>query len=111
MMKMKQIRSVLTMLAILTILSCCNSWAVQNSSAPAAVLPPQQDLLARHYQEGEKLSYHMKASNRNRVRTLTYEIQADGVVKQNAAGFFEEYAWSGLLIDGKPVALPARDRK
>ena len=35
-------------------------------------------LLQRKYKEGEKLSYHMKASNRERERTLLYEIQADG---------------------------------
>jgi hypothetical protein len=109
MMKTKPIHSVLAGLATITILSL-NSWAIQGSSARAAAPPAQQDLLARHYQEGEKLSYHMKASNRNRVRTLTYEIQADGVVKQNAAGFFEEYAWSGLLVDGKPVTLPASNQ-
>src|SRR5258708_15204465 len=94
------------MFAAITLLSCLSSWAIQNSpTVPAAA--PQQDLLTRHYREGEKLSYHMKASNRNRERTLLYEIQADGVVKQNAAGFFEEYAWSGLIINGKPVVLPA----
>jgi hypothetical protein len=94
------------MLAIVALLSVFKLWAFQNSTA-ADTPPAQQDLLARHYQEGEKLSYHMKASNRNREKTLLYEIQADGVVKQNAAGFYEEYAWSGLIVNGKPMVLPA----
>ncbi|HJT53512.1 MAG TPA: hypothetical protein VJ848_06650, partial [Candidatus Angelobacter sp.] len=39
--------------------------------------------------------------------TLHYEIQADGLVKKDANGYFEEFAWSGLIVDGKPVTLPA----
>ena len=38
--------------------------------------------MTRHYTEGEKLSYHMKATNQDRHGTLRYEIQADGVVKK-----------------------------
>jgi hypothetical protein len=76
-------------------------------SAPSASDPSSQhSLLERKYKEGEKLSYHMKASNRERERTLLYEIQAEGVVTRNAAGYIEEFAWSGLIVDGKPVALP-----
>jgi hypothetical protein len=93
-------------LATVALLGGLKSRAFQNS-APPPTPPAQQDLLARHYREGEKLSYHMKASNRNRENTLLYEIQADSVVKQTAAGFFEEYAWSGLVVNGKPVVLPA----
>lgn len=71
-------------------------------SAPASA----ENLLERHYTDGKKLSYHMKASNRERERTVLYEIQADGVVTKNAAGFIEEFAWSGLIVNGKPVTLP-----
>ncbi len=62
------------------------------------------DLLARRYREGEKLTYHMKASNRGQQATNTYEIQADGVVKKDSAGrFMEEFAWSKMVINGKPL--------
>jgi hypothetical protein len=68
--------------------------------------PGNDGLLTRHYKEGEKLSYHMAASNRNRERTLLYEIQGEGVVKKDASGFFEEFAWSNLVVNGNPVTLP-----
>jgi hypothetical protein len=72
------------------------------SSSPS--VPTTTNLLARHYQVGEKLSYHMKGINQN----WQYEIQADGVVKKDAAGtFFEEYAWSNMISAGQPFALPA----
>lgn len=65
---------------------------------------PSSNLLARRYQEGEKLTYRMKGTNQQ----WQYEIQADGVVKKDAAGsFFEEYAWSNLVSNHQPVALPA----
>jgi hypothetical protein len=65
-----------------------------------------QRLLTRHYVEGEKLSYHMKASNQDRHGTLRYEIQADGVVKKTADGrFIEEFGWSNLVVNDKPTPL------
>jgi hypothetical protein len=71
-------------------------------------LPPSQKLLSRHYEEGEKLSYHMKATNQDRHGTLRYEIQANGVVKKNAPGqFVEEFAWSNLVVNDKATALSA----
>ncbi len=69
-----------------------------------------QNLLERKYKEGEKLSYSMKASNHERERTLLYEIRADGVVTKNAEGFVEDFVWSGLVVDGKPVTLPPESR-
>lgn len=72
----------------------------------AQTAPSAPGLLARQYVEGEKLSYHMKGSNRGRTGTMVYEADATGVVKKNAAGkFVEEYAWSNLVVNGAPVAL------
>lgn len=68
---------------------------------------PAAGILERKYNEGEKLSYHMTASNRERAHTLQYEIQADGVVTKDANGYIEEFAWSGMVVDGKPFVLPA----
>lgn len=74
--------------------------------SPAQTPPAAPSLLARRYQEGEKLSYHMKGSNRGRNGTTVYEADATGVVKKNAAGkFVEEFAWSNLVVNGAPVAL------
>ena len=65
-----------------------------------------QKLLSRHYVDGTKLSYLMKATNQDRHGTLRYEIQADGVVRKNAAGqFVEEFGWSNLVVDGKLKTL------
>jgi len=53
------------------------------------------NLPGRHYLEGEKLTGRMKATNRDRLTTTSYEAQADGMVKKDSAGqFVEEYAWS-----------------
>jgi len=74
--------------------------------APAAnqTSSASSNLLVRRYQEGEKLTYRMKGTNKQ----WQYEIQADGVVKKDGAGgFFEEYAWSNLVSNNQPVALPA----
>lgn len=63
-----------------------------------------QNPLLRHYREGQKLSYHMKGVNEQ----WHYEIQADGIVTKDSAGFYsEQYGWSHLISDGHEVALPA----
>src|ERR1700730_5274593 len=60
--------------------------------------------LARHYTEGEKLTYHMKGDNDG----WTYEVQASGVVKQDTAGHFvEEYAWSDFKSNAPMSLSPA----
>jgi hypothetical protein len=67
-------------------------------------------LLARHYREGEKISYHRKATNKDLNHTTSYEAEADGVVKKDAAGnFFEEFQWSGLVINGHALQIPPAD--
>ena len=53
----------------------------------------------------------MKATNQDRHGTLRYEIQAEGVVKKNAAGqFIEEFGWSNLVVNDKPTAAFRRER-
>lgn len=64
------------------------------------------NLLSRHYQEGEKLTYTMKGMNRGHSRTIVYEAVATGVVKKNSAGkFVEEFTWSNLVVNNAPVTL------
>jgi hypothetical protein len=92
------------MLSKCLVISIVVSAASVCSSAQTPSAAPT--ILARHYQEGEKLTYHMKGSNRGRTGTMLYEADAAGVVKKNAAGkFVEEYAWSNLVVNGAPVAL------
>lgn len=77
---------------------------INRQSSPAA--PQGPNLFTRRYQEGEKLSYHMKATNKDRNSTKSYEAQADGVVKKDSAGnFYEEYQWSALVWDGKAIPV------
>lgn len=65
-------------------------------------------LLGRHYQDGQRLSYHMKATNKGKTETETYEVDVNGTVKKDAAGnFYEEYQWTNLVLNGKRVPLPA----
>jgi hypothetical protein len=81
------------------------------SAAPASpATTTAGGILGRKYKEGEKLSYRMVTSNRDRARTLHYEIQADGVVTKDGNGYIEEFAWSGMVVDGKPLALPASNQ-
>lgn len=59
-------------------------------------------LFRREYHKGEQLKYHMKGINER----WRYEIEANAVVKKDAAGkYFEQYAWSNLISNGAPVAL------
>ena len=70
------------------------------ASAPTPALP--QNPLHRTYREGETLAYQMKGQN----EAWHYTIRADGIVTKGATGpFLEEYRWSGMESDGKPVAL------
>lgn len=76
--------------------------SLQNASGEKQTAAEPPGLLERRYQAGEKLSYHMKGVNEN----WRYEIQVDGVVKQDSSGkYFEEYTWSHLISDGTAAAL------
>lgn len=64
------------------------------------------NLFSRKYREGEKIVYHMRATNKDRLKTMSYEAQAYGVVKKDTAGhFYEEYQWSGVVWNGKAAPI------
>ncbi len=90
--------------SLLCLVMQSQGWALEDSARSSAAAGG--DLLERKYHEGEKLSYRMTTTNRGRANTLHYEIQADGVVKKDADGYVEEFAWSNMIVDGKPFALP-----
>jgi hypothetical protein len=58
--------------------------------------------LHRTYRAGETLVYRMTGVNEN----WHYQIQADGIVKQDPGGpFLEEYRWSNLVSDNQKTDL------
>ncbi|HLK65870.1 MAG TPA: hypothetical protein VKU19_20675 [Bryobacteraceae bacterium] len=64
---------------------------------------PNPGLLTRRYQEGERLTYKMKATNNN----WHYDLRATGLVRRDSTGkYLEEYAWSSLISNGAAVILP-----
>jgi hypothetical protein len=72
--------------------------------AQNAATTPTPSPLARHYTAGEKLTYHMKGNNDGWI----YEVQANGVVKQDASGhFMEEYGWSDFKSNAPMTLSPA----
>ncbi len=84
---------------------------------PLVVLTGTQDParpespLTRRYHEGERLSYRMTATNRDRTGTTRYEATARGVVKRdNAGNFFEEYKWTDIVWNGAAFELPPASR-
>jgi hypothetical protein len=104
---MKVLAAVLVFLSGLVVLP-----AHQSGSSSGQVTSPNPSLLTRHYQEGEKLSYHMTATNKDNISAKRYEAQADGVVKKDSAGnFYEEYQWSGVVWNGKAVAVSQEFRQ
>jgi hypothetical protein len=97
------VSAVLALIPLGTILSACHAM----QTAPASAGP-----LTRHYREGERLSYRMTASNRDRARTTVYEATARGVVKRDNEGrFFEEYQWFDIIWNGAAFDLPPETRE
>ncbi len=63
-------------------------------------------LLLRHYREGEVLHYTMQGKNQGHLNTRRYNVRAQGVVNKNQSGIFiEQFRWSDLQVDNKPVPL------
>ena len=82
----------------------CLLCAPQLPAQSASPSTPTPSPFARHYTEGEKLTYHMKGNNDG----WTYEVQASGIVKKNADGHFvEEYAWSKFNSNAPMSLSPA----
>jgi hypothetical protein len=83
------------------IVSCVALMWPSLSNAQAAT-PAPLPLLHRQYRDGERVNYHMKGIN----EAWHYEIDAVGVVKQDAKGhFFEEFQWMNMTSGGQPLSL------
>ncbi len=106
-------------IAMVLLAASATSLAAQAPATPPTATPtatptpaPPQYPLHRIYREGETLAYQMKGQN----EAWHYTVRADGIVtKSGASGaqgsasgpFLEEYRWSGMESDGKPVTLSA----
>jgi len=75
-------------------------WSGAAAQTPNAAPAP----LHRAYGEGQVLHYRMKGIN----EAWHYSVEASGTVKKDGNGaFYEEFAWSNLVSDGKPEPLSA----
>ncbi|HEY2662938.1 MAG TPA: hypothetical protein VGI47_01260 [Candidatus Binataceae bacterium] len=85
-------------------------WRPAQSSDGASTVSASPTL-KRRYQDGEAISYLMKATNQSPRGTIQYSIQASGAVKKNANGaLVEEFAWSGLTVNGESIELTPASR-
>jgi hypothetical protein len=85
----------------------------KSSPAPAPTPTPAsiQPLLARHYQDGERIAYTISCINQSRAKTTEYEARAEGVVSKNPFGaFVENLAWTDLDVNDNQVRLSAASR-
>jgi hypothetical protein len=76
-------------------------------AAPAATQP----LLARRYQDGEKIAYTIGCLNQSRSKTTEYEAHAEGLVSKDSSGIFvENLAWTDLHLNDEQIRLSAPSR-
>ena len=54
--------------------------------------------------------FNLRATTQDRNRTLRYSARAQGLVRREAAGFYEEYEWTDLEVDGNPIAFPPENQ-
>jgi hypothetical protein len=67
--------------------------------------------LARKYIEGEVVEYDMRATHQARAGSFTYGARASALVtRAPEGGFYEEFQWSNLTVDGAYVELPPASR-
>lgn len=70
-----------------------------------------QPLLARRYQDGEKIAYTISCLNQSRLTTTEYEAHAEGVVSKDSSGIFvENLAWTDLHLNDEQIRLSAASR-
>jgi hypothetical protein len=73
-----------------------------------AAPPAAQPLLARNYQEGERVAYTISCINQSRSATTEYEASAAGLVRKDPSGIFiEDLAWTDLHLNDEQVRLSA----
>ena len=110
----RQTKSVRSATAILLCMNLASSAhlhsqaAKSNSAQTPAVIQP---LLARHYQDGEKVAYTISCLNQLRTTTNEYEAHVEGSVSKDSSGIFvENLAWTDLHLNDEQIRLSAASR-
>jgi len=110
----RQTKSVRLADAILLSMSLAGPVLLQPQAAKQIVSPSgsiTQPLLARRYQDGEKIAYTISCLNRSRSKTTEYEAHAEGGVSKDASGIFvENLAWTDLHLNDEQIRLSAASR-
>ncbi len=83
------------------------------AAKPLAAATPAvtQPILARRYQDGEKIAYTISCMNRSRSTIAEYEARAEGAVSKDSSGVFvENLAWTDLHLNDEQIRLSAASR-
>jgi hypothetical protein len=99
-------------LALLSLIALNSAGLSSQSAKPLSpAIPPTETLLARHYQDGEKIAYTISALNQSRSKTDEYEARVEGAVSKDKSGIFvEDLAWTDLQVNDSQVRLSAASR-
>jgi hypothetical protein len=110
----RQTKSILPAGAILLMMSLATpvllkpQAAKQITSSSGSIAPA---LLARRYQDGEKIAYTIGCLNQSRSKTTEYEAHVEGAVSKDSSGIFvENLAWTDLQLNDEQVRLSAASR-
>jgi hypothetical protein len=75
------------------------------AQAQDASLPPSP--IVRKYVEDERIEFDIRGTQHGRGATSDYKARVRGFVRSNGAGgWYEELAWSDLVVNGQAVTLP-----
>jgi hypothetical protein len=97
-------------LSRLLLLAPAVALAQAQAPAPAPADEPANPLV-RKYVENETVEYDMRATHQARTGSFAYGARASGtVIRAPEGGFFEEFQWSNLTVDGAYVELPLLSR-
>jgi hypothetical protein len=95
-------------LVLLGVGTFCPAALFGQAAHPQAAAAP---VLARHYQDGEKIGYTISGMNQTGEKMHEYEARAEGVVSKDATGVpVENLAWTDLSIDDNQIRLSAASR-
>ncbi|MGO9338685.1 MAG: hypothetical protein ACLPY1_14385 [Terracidiphilus sp.] len=100
--------------ALLGVVLASPAYMSSQAAKPMTSVNPSvpQPLLARRYQDGEKIAYTISCLNQSRSTTTEYEAHAEGVVSKNTSGIYvENLAWTDLHLNDEQIRLSAASRE
>lgn len=96
--------SIVLLTAVMTAATSADAAAQANDPKSTPPAAETGRLLSRRYVDGERLHYLMKAINDK----TPYEVRITATTKKGSgAGFVEEFAWTGMIVNGAPRELAA----